>query len=808
MIVSDRKELIKTADFQYAKFPFEYLNPPQSKAFEYYDKDVNFIASAHMGTGKTEIAEMFMSYEIRKNNTKAIYLPPFKALAQEKYDDWTSLKHHFSNLKITIYTGDYSKQEGKEKELQEADIIIMTLEMLNSFSRQKSNKSNFLKEIGLLVIDEFHLVGNSMGRSDHLECGLMNFTKINKKSKILGLSGTFPNANQIAEWVSLLNKKETIVLKSEYRAVPLNIHYKEYEDRGNYYEVEQHKVDSAFKLLREYPDDKFIIFAHTKKTGMIMVEKLKSYNMETYFHSTTLDKQKRLEVTRRFMEDPKLRVIVATSGLSAGVNLPCRRVIILGDKRGLEEVSSLEIHQECISINSDILMVNNTTKKAKDVKIGDKILAVNENNEITNAEINSVIHSKGTLKHFKFSNGEIASFKNHPLLKRNYSWINSDDTEINDEICCITNGTLSYTTIVEITKDKDETDLINFSVPGCNTFIVNNIVTHNCGRAGRPKYDKHGDAYVLVPRTKKNIVVNRIQTPENIISQLLTPEDPLCPALAFHVVSEIYSKNICNIEDLRKWYQRTLSHHQAKDLDELTIDQLLTNLKNYNIIETNDDELSVTKLGKISSLFYYSPYDVSDLKRNFDQLFHAKKQDNDHWLSMAMGYLSGSRKLTVSNDDKSEMSDYYRAINQTNVLNKSYENDYNILKKVKSGYCYYLLLIGESSPSLNAIIVNYKMDIGRLIEMLSSIDAMTGKWNKGKFWDNLKIRLNKGVGVDLLSICTLNGIGKTRGHKLFNFGLKTLEDIANKPNAVQQALHCTAKRAMELSNQAKVLVQR
>jgi replicative superfamily II helicase len=100
--IKESKVSKDTLDFPYAKWDFSKFNPVQTSLLDYFDKDVNGIVAASTSAGKTVCAEIFISYEVRKKNKKSIILFPIKALAQEKYDDWTSPSHHFSDLKIKI----------------------------------------------------------------------------------------------------------------------------------------------------------------------------------------------------------------------------------------------------------------------------------------------------------------------------------------------------------------------------------------------------------------------------------------------------------------------------------------------------------------------------------------------------------------------------------------------------------------------------------------------------------------------------------------------------------------------------------
>ena len=115
--LEETKDIIATLNFQYGSYPFETFNPVQSTIYPHIGSNKNAVIAASTSSGKTVIAEMFASYSIKENHTKFIYLCPAKALAQEKYDDWTNQNHFFSKLNVSICTGDYQITEKRLKDL-------------------------------------------------------------------------------------------------------------------------------------------------------------------------------------------------------------------------------------------------------------------------------------------------------------------------------------------------------------------------------------------------------------------------------------------------------------------------------------------------------------------------------------------------------------------------------------------------------------------------------------------------------------------------------------------------------------------
>lgn len=335
--VTDSSVLVKTTDLKHGAWPFPEFNPVQSALFPFVEQDLNGLVAAATSCGKTVISEMFASYVIRKLKKKFIFLCPLRALANEKYNDWTSPSHHFSDLNIGIYTGDYSEKEGFDKN----DIIIMTSEMLNHKVRLAKDDDTWIKNTGLLVIDEGHSLTVD-GRGPHLECAIMNFSRVNKNARIILLSGTLPNVHEIAEWMGKLNNKKTFIIKSNYRPCQLKIHSMSYSQNTP---ANIAISDECTRLIQRYASDKFLVFVHAKAIGNFIIQALASKSISAEFHNANLDKNERESIESRFKSDKSLRVIVATSTLAQGLNLPARRVIVAGVYRATELVPSYDILQ-------------------------------------------------------------------------------------------------------------------------------------------------------------------------------------------------------------------------------------------------------------------------------------------------------------------------------------------------------------------------------------------------------------------------------------------------------------------------------
>lgn len=663
--LNDQDNLIDASSYPHAKFPFEKFNPVQSRLFEYYDKDINVLIASATSSGKTVCSELMLAYEIRVRKNKGMYLAPLKALAQEKYDEWTT--NHFSDLKVSICTGDYKLTAARKKELEDADLIIMSNEMFNHRVRNyKSENNEFLKKVKTLVSDESHLL-TVPSRGDHLENGMMQYTDINPDCRLILLSATMPNVEELADWLSyVLTKKQTILIKSSYRPCPLNVHYETYYDKGRYEDIEISKIGIASEIVKDYPEDKFLIFAHTKRTGELMKKSLLQCGIECEFHSADLDKDSRIKLEKKFKDKSKLRVIVATSTLAWGCNLPARRVIILGVHRGLSEVETYDI-------------------------------------------------------------------------------------------------------------------------------------TQMLGRSGRPAYDPVGDAYILLPESPDKYTHHkkRIQTPQNIQSQLLEKSGNHYKVLAFHLISKIHHREVETKEDIHKWYERSLAHFQAKELGDDIVEQTVDSLLKCGAIKIEDNKYMPTSVGVVASLFYYSPFDVSDLKKNFTKIFSANKEDDDLFASLALANLDTHRCGIVSKIEREEMGRYLTKVNENFGVGTLMD------PAIKAGYAYYILMNGMSTTALAAMTRNLQFDYPRLDQVLNALDSMASKWNKKTWFRKLRLRITYGVKGDAVYLCQLPNVGKVRAQKLWDAGIKTTDDVANNPEKIKSILKLKQESINEIVLEAQ-----
>ncbi len=331
---------LKTANYTGLNPGFEYFNPPQSKFVKenLHKKDCNLIIAWSTSAGKTVAAELKIENQLARGN-KIVYACPLKALAEEKIKRFKKL---FPYRNIEIFTGDYNDFDKRKYKAKNADIAIVTTELLDSITRNKTLTYYLLNSTGTVIIDEFHIIATERGPA--VESAII---RLPEHISVMLLSATVPNTEEVAEWIYSLNKKETYIFESSYRPVKIDwelihINYKLY---GYWIKHALAKlIELIFDILKFKDKGQILIFVWTKQTGYEIEKLLKSYNIPCHFHNASLTLNDRNDFENDF-ETGKIKVLIATTTLAWGKNTSARYVIIFGDKRGNDYVDGWDIIQ-------------------------------------------------------------------------------------------------------------------------------------------------------------------------------------------------------------------------------------------------------------------------------------------------------------------------------------------------------------------------------------------------------------------------------------------------------------------------------
>ena len=202
-----------TADKSLKKI-FDKIGTPKKSAFipddfqvEAIDRisSTDVLVSAPTGSGKTYIAIEAIR-NILKSNKKVWYTTPLKALSNSKYHEFSEL---FGKENVGIVTGD-------RKENTTAKVIVGTTEILRNQLYDSMSEGKDL-DTDLVVLDEAHYLADK----DRGVVWEEVIIYLPRRVKLLLLSATIPNADEISSWISSLRGDRCIVIESDVRPVPL-----------------------------------------------------------------------------------------------------------------------------------------------------------------------------------------------------------------------------------------------------------------------------------------------------------------------------------------------------------------------------------------------------------------------------------------------------------------------------------------------------------------------------------------------------------------------------------------------------------
>ncbi|KAJ8934566.1 hypothetical protein NQ318_017265 [Aromia moschata] len=342
-------------------YPFTHFNAVQSQVFHScYYTDTPIILGAPTGSGKTIVAELCVLRQFRQDpKLKVVYIAPMKALVRERVLDWTK-KFSKISKKVVEVTGDITP---RSEFIRSANIIITTPEKWDAMSRNWMEK-DFVKDVGLMIIDEIHLLGEDRGPVLEVIVSRMNYInfKTKRSVRVVGLSTAMANPGDLAYWLSA-DKRGIFNFSSAVRPVPLEIHLQGFAVK-HYCPRMAAMNKSVYQAICQYaPESSALIFVSSRKqtriTGYELVKFLVSdNNPQKWLHcdASELDRIKlRLidqdlaqllnfgigmhhaaladsdrSIVEQLYVNQKIQVLIATATLAWGVNFPARLVVVKG----------------------------------------------------------------------------------------------------------------------------------------------------------------------------------------------------------------------------------------------------------------------------------------------------------------------------------------------------------------------------------------------------------------------------------------------------------------------------------------------
>ena len=342
------------------RFPF--FNPMQTQIFHtLYHTSTNVLLGSPTGSGKTVAAELAMWWAFReKPGSKVVYIAPMKALVRERVQDWRKRLTRQMGLKLVELTGDNTPDT---RTIRNADIIITTPEKWDGISRSWQTRG-YVQQVSLVIIDEIHLLGGDRGPILEIIVSRMNYIASQKKGsvRLVGMSTACANATDLGNWLGV--KEGLFNFRHSVRPVPLEIFIDGFPQQQGFCPLMQSMNRPTFLAIKTHsPDKPVIVFVASRRQTRLTAKDLINFcgmedNPRRFVRMSEDDLQLNLsrvmdealrealsfgiglhhaglvEADRQLAEElfahNKIQILVATSTLAWGVNLPAHLVVVKG----------------------------------------------------------------------------------------------------------------------------------------------------------------------------------------------------------------------------------------------------------------------------------------------------------------------------------------------------------------------------------------------------------------------------------------------------------------------------------------------
>lgn len=341
-------------------YSYSYFNPIQTQVFyQCYHTNENLFIGAPTGSGKTTIAEFCIFHLFNASpSAKAVYIAPMKALVRERVEDWQDKFMNFLGKKIIELTGDTLPDM---QMILESNLIITTPEKWDAITRLFKYKK-YISSVELIIIDEIHLLGEERGSAlESIISRTQYISTYNKMNiRIVGLSTAISNAQDLGRWLNI-NKGGLYNFSPSVRPIPIQIHISGYP--GQHYCPRMATMNKpVYSCIQQYSDRKpVLIFVSSRRQTRLtalaliafssldnpeqfinfdekvvqMIESIKDETLKQTIqfgigiHHAGINIEDRKIVEELFRTN-KILILISTSTLAWGVNLPAHLVILKG----------------------------------------------------------------------------------------------------------------------------------------------------------------------------------------------------------------------------------------------------------------------------------------------------------------------------------------------------------------------------------------------------------------------------------------------------------------------------------------------
>lgn len=289
------------------------LFPTQREAIEngYLDSNNHYLLNMATGSGKTYLSELAIE-QVMKSGYKAIYITPLRSLAAQQCKSW---KKKYAGYNVGVFTGETLQSSKTQSAYSRSHLLVMTPERFDVIMRNWRSHWSWIPDVSLIVVDEFHILGQAQ-RGPRLEGALTRIVRLNPFARIIGLSATMPNVDELASW--LRGKSYS----SSWRQIMIQKDVVRFN-------AAKDKPQLVLEKVRECiaSGGKSIVFCNSRSRVQQLTDFFSQNGVNAAAHHAGLLQEVRTKHENGF-KSSEYSVLVATSTVEMGLNFPARQVIV------------------------------------------------------------------------------------------------------------------------------------------------------------------------------------------------------------------------------------------------------------------------------------------------------------------------------------------------------------------------------------------------------------------------------------------------------------------------------------------------
>jgi len=306
------------------------------------------------------------------------------------------------------------------------------------------------------------------------------------------------------------------------------------------------------------------------------------------------------------------------------------------------------------------------------------------------------------------------------------------------------------------------------------------------GRAGRPKYDRFGEAVLLAKTADEADYLMQsyvLARPERIWSRLAVER-----IMRSHVLATVAADFAHSENGIFEFFGRTFYAHQY-DLDAIkgVIGKILKYLYDEQMLEVSGEEINATRFGKRVSDLYIDPASAVIIR------------DSVRRKPVELSELSLLHMIAHTPDMGPILRPFSSEVDELAVCMEQHRGEFlaDVPNEWEDGIGYEEFL-GEVKTALtlgawidevseDQLIERFRVQPGDLYRVLENakwllhatheLGTLFGSRQVLPLTRELELRVEKGVKRELLPLVKLEGVGRARGRIIYNAGYKTIEDV-------------------------------